>query len=169
MLLARRYLIDPLYFSPTRTERESLSEAFEGDVLLLTKPSDELRELLPPVWTLVPISCMLIKNGQLTQHIFAAEAEISELLEVKVRTGGRSTDLFDDRNCHVCLAGWMNHVGNHAAIGRDLAVAHEKWSHTMSVIDMNLVSYCRERFAPILYVDPDTLWLPPRFHDRRNA
>jgi len=167
MLLAECYRRDPLYFSPSRVESKSLSEVFDGDVLLLTKPSGDLTEILPTRSTLVPISCILIKGGKIHQLTFGAETEMSDLFGIKARTGGSNTTLFGDRNCHVCLAHWMNAVGNVAAIGRDRSPSPEEWKFSLSALDLNLVAHSNEGFVERPVVNPDLLWLPPGARDWR--
>lgn len=160
MLLAKRYYDDPLYFSPSRTI-EKLSEAFIDEVLLLTKPSVLLWEILPIKRTFVPINCMLIRNDQFMQSSFCAETEMAPLFRIKFATGGRNTDLFDDNNCHIWLDGLMKKVGgNYAAIGKDRCISLPQWTYSLSLLDINLALCSQEGYSHIECVDPQKLILP---------
>src|SRR5262249_36532180 len=105
MYLAARYAKDPLAFKtqPMPMDHPWASDMFVGKRnILLRRPSETLEEILPSNPATVPIYCWLIRE-QLTQTCFCAETEMKQLLGVKGRTAGLSTDLLDGRNCHVWL------------------------------------------------------------------
>src|ERR1700760_4962596 len=64
-----------------------------------TKWGPNLDGVLPPSMQFVPISCI---NGgrRITQMTFGGEREMADVLDVKDRTGGRSTDALGSRNLH---------------------------------------------------------------------
>jgi hypothetical protein len=163
MLLAEKYYRDPLFFGPVTKERVSLAPFFDDEVVLVKRSSLSLHEVLSPVSRFVPISCMLIKNGMVYQMTFGAEREMASLLRMKAVTKGRSTDLFDDKNCHVCLGPLQRLVGLVAAIGRDRLIPLNKTDQSFSVVDLNLSVQCGEGVSWSYILDPSWLWLPERF------
>lgn len=166
MLFAERYSRDPFAFQPTRRVQDSRGEAFDGEVLLLRKPSDDLTELLPSDWTPVSIHCILVKNKRLTKLSFCAEREISQLFDVKARTGGLNTDKCEGSNCHVYLGDrFVEKVGNWAVIGRDHSSSRPEWLYKLSVVDVNLAVMSDERFIRSRVVDPSDLILPPDYRE----
>ncbi len=162
MLFADCYARDPLTFGPTHRMQDTHGEAFEGELLLLRKPSSDLAEVLPPQWTPVPIHCILVKNKELSMLSFCADQEIQRLIEVKAQTGGLNTDQLHGRNCHIFLGNqFVEKVGNWAAIGRDRSSSEPSWSYKLSVVDVNLAVMSDERFTRNRVVDPHEVLRPP--------
>lgn len=110
-------------------------------MVLLGKPSDHLREILPRKRTVISVHCCRIR--ELTEIlIFGFIDDFRTLIRTKGQTQGRSTNKFGDKNCHISLGPLMPIVGNWAAIGRDRTVAMGKYAYPM--IDANLVINERE-------------------------
>ena len=144
MLLADCYNRNPLDFAPTQVRKDVAG--FVGDVTLLTKPSLQLRELLPEQWSPVSVHCVLIKNNFVTHLAFLAEREIERLFDTKAKTGGLNSEKLGGANCHVYLTNTLvQQVGNHAAIGFDERPA----SQPVAMIDVNLVLPDDEQFTKI--------------------
>jgi hypothetical protein len=163
MLFAAQYVCKPSSFEPTKQIR---NEAFEGDVILLPKPSSDLSELLPTKWSPVVIHCVLVKNGQVTAFGFCAEKEMAKLLDVKAETQGLNTNLLDGRNCHVFLGDlFVENYGNWAGIGMDCASSPNGSSFKLSLVDVNLAIMPDERSTRMRVVDPNTLLLPRGYRD----
>jgi hypothetical protein len=169
MLMGDCYAADPLAFSPVYRYTDTHRLGFEGEVILLSKPSEHLEEFLPSYWSPVPVNGILIKNGMMTVFSFCAEQEFRHLFEVKVRTGGLSTDKLDGRNCHVWLGNLAKSWGNRAAIGRDISVGRSEWSYRLSAVDANLALASNEPRTAAKIVDPKVLILPPSYQDRGGS
>lgn len=163
MLFAERYAADAFCFGvPTRLNSRP-DDMFEGEVILLRKPSDELMELAPRRVTTIPIHCFLA-GSQGIQLTFTAITDMRRLLDTKGRAAGLSTDKLGDRNCHICLGPMTATHGNFAAIARDVSMGFRgqnfKWK--MSLLDANLALASRESFSPIVTVDPRFVIIPDR-------
>jgi hypothetical protein len=67
-------------------------------------PADFVESLRPKPYHQVNCYCYVLGNNRhdlkLTPTIFSAESEMSWMLRVKARTGGRNTDRFGTRNIH---------------------------------------------------------------------
>jgi hypothetical protein len=149
MKFADIYVQDPFAFTPikrfgdvTPSAQAALREGFaDEDVVLLGKPSDHLREILPRKRPVISVHCCRIR--ELTEIlIFGFIDDFRTLIRTKGQTQGRSTNKFGDKNCHISLGPLMPIVGNWAAIGRDRTVAMGKYAYPM--IDANLVINERE-------------------------
>lgn len=101
------------------SELTALSHAFES-VTALDLGNRRINDFRPPKIEFVPISCCLL--GTYVSHIvYGAETAMSEVLDIKARTGGRSTDLLGERDLH---ASFMPPIkkstdSNSALISRD--------------------------------------------------
>jgi hypothetical protein len=162
MLLAELYQADPFAFYPVRRIVDDQRRFFDGEVLLLRKPSDELREVLPKSYTPVPVHCFFLVKEKLFQLTFIAEREMARILDVKGRTGGLSTDRFDGRNCHICLGPMTRALGNPAAIGHDVSVTLANRPWRLSILDLNLALIDGEDVSRIRTVDPRLIHIPRR-------
>jgi hypothetical protein len=160
MLFADRYHSNPLGEWRIQRDSQNLRDAFEGEVLLLRKPSRLLRELLPLSWTPVPVHCWLLKGEQIAAVTFMAEREMGRVFEVKARTGGLNTDLLEGRNCHIYLGGLIKTVGDYAAIGRERAMQLPGLPYRFSHVDINLCLFPGEEQTRFTPVDP-RIELPP--------
>jgi hypothetical protein len=107
MLIAKRYA-GPHFasFRPRPFPEAFWSKAgdlFERDgAVLIERGNPSLQQYLPDDAHCVPVSCWRI-GTYFSKQTFMAEEEMSELLEVKDRTGGLSTDLLRGRNVHPWL------------------------------------------------------------------
>jgi hypothetical protein len=144
MRVAEIYANNPLVFTPIRrfkkadsNVQESLRKAFaDEDVVLLGKPSAELREVLPAKRHGIVVHCCRIR--ELAEILmFSFIDDFRSLFRIKGQTRGLSTDKFGDKNCHIHLGPLTTSIGNWAAIGRDVTVGLDKFRYSM--IDANLV------------------------------
>jgi hypothetical protein len=162
MLLAEAYSRDPLQF-PTQRATDHGGEAFEGDLILIRKPSDTLLELLHANWTPAHLHCWLFRDT-LTQLSFCAEREMQKLFAIKATTAGKNTDLLQGQNCHIYLGDrFVELVGNWAAIGKDLTTSVPDAAVELSVVDINLSLLSTEKFTRFRAVDRRQLILPARY------
>jgi hypothetical protein len=101
MLVAREYCANFAAFKPrvlTGPELTDLSHAFES-VTALDLGNRRIHDFRPPKIEFVPISCCLL--GTHVSHVtYGAETAMSEVLDIKARTGGRSTNLLGERDLH---------------------------------------------------------------------
>jgi hypothetical protein len=101
MLVAREYRANFAAFKPrilAGAELEALSRTFES-VTVLDLGGRRIQDFRPPRIEFVPISCCLL--GTHVSHVaYGAETAMSEVLAIKARTGGRSTDLLGERDLH---------------------------------------------------------------------
>jgi hypothetical protein len=107
MLMAKRYAADFASFRPRPFPERFWSKA--GDTLferesavLIERGNPNLQQYLPEDAHCVAVSCLRI-GKYITKQTIMAEQEIAELLEVKDRTGGLSTDVLRGRNLHPWL------------------------------------------------------------------
>ncbi len=108
MLIADRYAANPDAFPFQKVPIEcdgTYVPAFTGGSILQLKTTDADFNPLPPKFHFVCVYCLLIGDGpadlKVTYCSFCAETEMAEVLRVKARTGGLSTDKFDGRNCTI--------------------------------------------------------------------
>lgn len=122
MLVAREYKRDPLSFHPRVVDVEDaeVGRLFEA-ATLLDLGSRRVQDFRPASIEFVPISCCLLGH-YFSQLTYGAETAMSEVLDVKDRTGGRSTDLFGERDVHAYFVPEVPNIpGRHAAlISRDV-------------------------------------------------
>jgi hypothetical protein len=106
MLIAKRYAADFASFRPRSFPETFWSKAgdlFERDgAVLIERGNSNLQQYLAAEPHCVAVSCWRI-GKYFSAQTFMAEQEMSELLEVKDRTGGLSTDLLRGRNVHSWL------------------------------------------------------------------
>jgi hypothetical protein len=108
MLIADYYAAHPdrVAFKevPIETDGTRVSP-FTGRSVLRLETTDANFNPLPRKFHFVCVYCFLLADGptkmKLTQCSFCAETEMAEVLRVKARTGGLSTDKFDGRNCTI--------------------------------------------------------------------
>jgi len=106
MLLADLYAIEPLGFLIHALPEgiPHMDEMFLGvDNVLIERSRHLLDDVLPTMWTPVPISCSII-GTQFSHMGFVAERGMERLLRIKGTTGGLNTDRLRGRNCHIWLA-----------------------------------------------------------------
>jgi hypothetical protein len=72
--------------------------------VLIDRGDPSLASDLPAQPRCVAVACWTVGVAQLSRLSFMAEEEMAELLMVKDRTGGLSTDLLGGRNLHPWLA-----------------------------------------------------------------
>ncbi len=159
MHFARCYSTDPFLFGAGRID-DSMQKAFEGEVILLKKPSCVCSEVLPLSCTVVPIHCVYI-GSELLQLTFCLETEMSDLINVKSRTNGLCTDLFEGRNIHIDLGPVIQHFGDFAAIGKDLAWPGKFGNTTTSYLDLMHSVHSNETFFETAHVPSELLIVPP--------
>ncbi len=104
MLIAKRYAADFAAFRPRTFPERFWSKGgdalFERDgAVLIERGNPNLQQYLPDEAHCVALSCWRI-GKYFSAQTFMAEQEMTELLEVKDRTGGLSTDLLRGRNVH---------------------------------------------------------------------
>jgi hypothetical protein len=101
MLIAREYRANFAAFKPrvvAGAELEAHSQVFES-VTMLDLGGRRIHDFRPPKIEFVPISCCLL--GTHVSHIvYGAETAMTDVLDIKARTGGRSTDLLGERDLH---------------------------------------------------------------------
>lgn len=106
MLIARRYVSDFASFRPRSFPDTFWSkgwDVFERDgATLIERGAPDLQHFLPPNPHCVPVSCWRI-GDYFSASTFMAEQEMMDLLDIKDRTGGLSTDLLKGRNVHAWL------------------------------------------------------------------
>jgi hypothetical protein len=101
MLVAREYCANFAAFKPhvlAGAELEALSHVFES-VTVLDLGNRRIQDFRPPKIEFVPISCCLL-GTHVSHLVYGAETAMSEVLDIKARTGGRSTDLLGERDLH---------------------------------------------------------------------
>ncbi len=156
MLMAEEYASNPLAFPVHHMNNEHKEAFLDDSIVLLQKPSNDLRELLPVEHTSVLVQCMLLQNATVTQMTFNAEMEFHRLLTIKARTNGLSTDRLQGKNCHAFLGDQaiekMGH--NWAAVATDRAVTLPGCEMKLSVVDVNLALRSDEHFSEVRIVDP---------------
>ncbi|HLX32613.1 MAG TPA: hypothetical protein VKR79_07580 [Gaiellaceae bacterium] len=79
------------------------SPFYPRGAVLIDRPSDDLRELLPSRFRFVAVSAWTA-DVYLSVLVFGAEQAMARLLSVKDKTGGLSTDRLGRRNIHIWLA-----------------------------------------------------------------
>lgn len=127
MHLAKRYAANFASMHPHRLPRELADDPscpFEDDgtVLIDRGPSD-LRHVLPRHAECVAVECWTMGRAHFSAMTFMAERGMAELLNVKDRTGGLSTDLLGGRNLHPWLAPLpMRNETGYAVVARDKRV-----------------------------------------------
>lgn len=108
MLLAKRYIRQFASMHPHPLPREIADHPecpFEDEgTVLIDRGNADLADALPPAPRSVAIACWTLGSSQFSTLSFMAEREMVELLDVKDRTGGLSTDLLGGRNLHPWLA-----------------------------------------------------------------
>ena len=100
MLIAREYLADFSRFKPRRVpaERATATKLFTS-ATLLNLGGRRIQDFRPDEIEFVPISCVLV-GEYVSQLTYGAETAMRAVLDVKAKTGGRSTDLLGERDLH---------------------------------------------------------------------
>lgn len=171
MLFAKNAALNPSRYGAA-VRPNPMPGNFDGDeVLTLDKPSLTLNEFLPANPTTASLNCMLLRDDPaatertIAQVVVCVEREMGELLDVKVRTLGLSTDCFEGRNLHVFLGNqYVSQYGGWAFVCRDRGVTLAN-GMVLSGTDINLVLLPNHRTVELHVVDPDTLLLPARYQD----
>jgi hypothetical protein len=108
MLIADYYAAHPdrVAFKEVPIENDGTHvPPFMGGSVLRLETTDDNFNILPRQFHFACVYCFLLADGptemKLTQCSFCAETEMAEVLKVKARTGGLSTDKFDGRNCTI--------------------------------------------------------------------
>lgn len=158
MHFAQCYRNDPLPFRAKRIVSEG--HGFRGEVILLEKPSSMLMEVLPPNCSVVPIHCVYMED-ELVQLTFCLETEMRDLVEIKAKTDGLCTELFEGRNIHIDLGPVISHFGNYAAIGFDSTKPGDVGNCRVSYLDSMHAIYSNETFFDLQPVASEFLLLPP--------
>lgn len=145
MLFASLYAADPFVFRFCGIEENQSNKLFVGRFKKYEKPSSELNEILPGFYTPVTISCFYCDAHKSIQEqcSFTMDTNMIEVLKVKGRTGGLSSDKLDGKNCHIWLGPGMQDFGDYAAIVTDVSIPvdHVEFGRLceLSLLDMNLV------------------------------
>lgn len=108
MLVAERYAASPNSMPfreiPVQNDAKSVPP-FSGSSVLQLETTDLEFNPLPTSFHFVIIYCFLLAGEgmqmKLTSCSFCAETEMAQVLKVKARTGGLSTDRFNGRNCTI--------------------------------------------------------------------
>jgi hypothetical protein len=123
MLLAREYAADTTRFHPRSLmiEGTPAAGAFEA-ATLLTLDVPYLQVIKPTTPTRFVSIASYLQRGEYVSHLpYGAETAMSEVLDVKDRTGGRSTDLLGEEDLHVYfLPPVIEEPGHHAIVSRDV-------------------------------------------------
>ncbi len=100
MLVAREYRADPVKFRPEPLDvgKDNLGTLFES-ATLLDLGNRRIQDFRTAEINFVSISCCVLGH-YFSLLTYGAETAMSEVLDVKDQTGGRSTDLFGDRDMH---------------------------------------------------------------------
>jgi hypothetical protein len=159
MLLAEKYAADPFAYHPARRIMDLERHAFEGEIILLRKPSDDLQEVLPAFYRPVPVHCILMTN-EMIHAMFPAERGMADVLDVKGKTGGLSTDRLEGRNCHIYLGNRTRQWGNCAAIGHDISFNLGNPLCKLSIVDLNITTVDCEPVVRLKEVLPQLILLP---------
>ncbi|MGC1188007.1 MAG: hypothetical protein WA871_11510 [Candidatus Acidiferrales bacterium] len=108
MLIADCYAANPAEVRFQRVPIEcdgTYVPAFADGSILQLETTDADFNPLPRKFHFVCVYCLLIGDGpvdlKVTYCSFCAEREMAEVLRIKARTGGLSTDRFDGRNCTI--------------------------------------------------------------------
>lgn len=94
---------------------------FEGPLVLYRRYTNQLREVLPPVYSTVRVHLVYVSpHGHIERWMFPFEREMLEMIEVRGKTCGRCTEFFGDANIHVDLGPLKPGMdGLYLGIGRD--------------------------------------------------
>jgi hypothetical protein len=100
MLVGREYQRDPVAMRPHALDVAALNlDGLFESATVLDVGRRRVQDFKPPTYTFVPISCTLI--GPYFSHLtYGAETAMAEVLDIKGRTRGKSTDWFGDRDVH---------------------------------------------------------------------
>ena len=102
--LAAKMIANGQYGEPVREWLGASGGLFEGPLILYRRHSNDLREVLPPNYTLIPVHLLYVApNSEITRITFRFEQEMLGMLLTKGATCGRCTDLFGESNLHVDL------------------------------------------------------------------
>lgn len=166
MLFAERYAANPDAFQVGGRIVDAERRAFEGEVVLLRRPSDNLVELLPDIFMPVTVHCFYVRD-RIFHTEFVVEREMGRMLKIKATTGGLSTDQLGGRNCHISLGALSSEWGPFAAIGHDASTGPAKVPWKVSAVDANLTLFDGERgtqmndYPTIVVPMRRRLWLGP--------
>lgn len=151
MLAAKAYVRDFGTFETITIPRPQEDDTwqFEGDAVLIDarRWGENGDRLLPAVYRSGAVSCW--NMGPVTsQMAFAVDREMADLLDVKDRTRGRSTDQLGDRNLHFhvppkMLAG--RDPDSYVVIGRDRTVRKFETRANIPMLDVGYVLASSER------------------------
>jgi hypothetical protein len=115
-------------------------------------PADTMwDDLLPPMAGWVAVGCTWFGNGpedcQIARLSFCADADMVRVLKTKTATGGLSTDLLRDRNCHIWPSPSLGDVlGPCVAIARDRMISYHSDLPQFRALDMLHAVMSRESF-----------------------
>jgi len=108
MLAAEKYAANPssMVFQEVFFENDGVHvPIFEQSPILQYSATEIEFAVLPSRFHPVNIHCLLFggdeKHPKVSYTAFSAEREMAKVLRIKAATGGRSTDLFGDRNCTI--------------------------------------------------------------------
>lgn len=151
MLVAHEYVKDFSRFRPRPMERsdlQGLSGLFES-ATLLDLHDRRIQDFRPPEIRFVPVSCCLL-GTHVSHVVYGAETAMADVLNVKARTAGCSTDLLGDRDLHAYFMPPLpkDAVRHSALISRDRVEPIGDSSMSISKLDglaaintnMNMVS-----------------------------
>ena len=119
MVLADHYADNPSAFTTRLVDNPDSTVLEDDKVLLLQKPSSLCLELLPSRPAYVMAHCMLLQK-EVRRVSYNAEMGMRQMLDIKGRTGGLTTERLNGMNCHLYLTAEARaKAGDYAAIVHD--------------------------------------------------
>ncbi len=101
MLIAREYLADFARFRPRPISAETAAASgLFHSATLLDLGGRRVQDFRPETIQFVSVACCLVAGGNVSHVPYGAETAMSEVLDIKDRTGGRSTELLGSRDVH---------------------------------------------------------------------
>ena len=110
---------------------------------LYNKRSFDFRDILPKDFDVVPVHCFYVSPQKKIDWLtFNFEAAMLETLDIRGRTNGASTDLFDGRNIHIQLGPISGKLTPYVGIAEDRKIVKESLSFNR--VEEALVLYDKE-------------------------
>jgi hypothetical protein len=151
MHVANAHIDAPARFQPRRvafSEGSALAGLFREATAL--RLDAELQAIAPPQTQFAPISCLLL--GEYVSEItYGAETGMAIVLDVKGRTGGRSTDRLGERDVHVRFLPPLGRAyrGYDALISRDIYEEIPDAGMAVAVLDRLAAFHTQSSFRPV--------------------
>ena len=142
MLVAREVAAGN-YGEPVKNPMEYVRDDIIGDLTLYNKRSFDFRDILPKDFDVVPVHCFYVSPQKKIDWLtFNFEAAMLETLDIRGRTNGASTDLFDGRNIHIQLGPISGKLTPYVGIAEDRKIVKESLSFNR--VEEALVLYDKE-------------------------